>query len=620
MIPKIRIYCAGELVRETTGVMGETLLQCISAAGMFLDAQCGGKGKCGKCLVRISPNGEKIRACRTAVSEDTDIYLPDDLQMKITVLETATMNTVTVGTAVEESVKVERIIKETATTAESAKVESIIEETATTAESAKVESIIEGTAVEETATAAKIAADLADNGTIAKTTDAKTIPLHTRLGVAIDIGTTTVVAHLIDIITGARIATASGVNAQRIHGADVISRIQYCAENGHETMTKLIRDQIASLIRHTCTVSGERARDIGYISIAGNTIMEHLAAGYSPVSIGVAPYTPVSLFGGMIPAWEGLPASKSAEVYLTPAISSYVGGDVTAGMLAAGLNGIDSPAVYLDIGTNGEIVLKSGDTYYCCAAAAGPAFEGAEITMGMAAVHGAIDHVKWDDGLKISVIGDGEPRGICGSGLLDALAVLLDTGAVDETGRLLNTDEIEHSIATAVAKAAGNNLFLLTGNGTVKNRTCANSDRNRSDSRNGDISHDDEKKRDDVYITSKDIRKLQLAKAAIAAGIQTLLHHAGVKEDQVKAFVLAGGFGSFIDQFSAARIGMFPKSFLSVIQAVGNTAGEGAALTLRFESARAEVESIRKRCEYIELSTSAVFNEQFVEQMTFYTQ
>jgi len=513
MTPKIKIYRSGELVCETEGIIGETLLERVSAAGIFLDAPCGGKGRCGKCLVRLSPDGEQVLACRTYVDGDLDIYLPDEMEMKI-------------------------------------------------ASAGNAGNISTGAFQQQ-------------NG-VAK-----------RLGVAIDIGTTSVVAHLTDIMTGVRIATASGVNAQRPYGADVISRIQYCADAGHMRLTLLIRDQIESLIRHTCTISGEKPRDIGYIAIAANTIMEHLAAGYSPVSMGVAPFTPVSLFGDEYPAWDGMLAAKSAKVYFAPAISSYVGGDITAGMLAAGLEETDGPAIYLDIGTNGEIAMKIGETYYCCATAAGPAFEGAEITMGMAAISGAINHVKWAGGLKLSVIGDKEPLGLCGSGLLDALALLIETEAVDETGRLLDADEIDHEIAAHIGQVDNKNVFWLSREG------------------NG------------VYISAMDIRKLQLAKAAIAAGIQTLLEHAGITEDEVVSFVLAGGFGSFMDQYSAAQIGLFPKSFLPITKTVGNTAGEGAVLALCSSDARAALDNIKKRCQYIELSTSKVFNDQFIEQIMF---
>ena len=407
------------------------------------------------------------------------------------------------------------------------------------------------------------------------------------LGVAFDIGTTTVVAHLTEIETGRRIATASGANVQRPYGADVISRIKYCISNGHETLTQIIRKQLASLTRQVCDDSGASIQDISYITIAANTIMEHLAAGYSPVSMGTVPFTPVSLFGEEEPLWDNFPADKSSKVYFSPAITAYVGGDITAGVLAAGLEETSGPVIYLDIGTNGEIALKSGEIYYCCATAAGPAFEGAEISMGMAATAGAVSHIKWTGEPVLTVIGDEKPRGLCGSGLIDALAVLLETGAVDETGRLLDADEIEHDIARYISKTGRHNAFWLT------------------------------KGENGVCVTAEDIRKLQLAKAAIAAGIETLLHHSGIPANKLHSLILAGGFGSFMDINSAAGIGLFPKSFLPISKAVGNTAGEGAALALCSERVREQLLDIRKRCEYIELSTSVFFNEQFVEQMMF---
>ncbi|MCL2402335.1 MAG: ASKHA domain-containing protein, partial [Oscillospiraceae bacterium] len=350
MTPKIRIYRTGALILETEGNPDETLLKQITDAGLFLDAPCGGKGRCGKCLVHLdSPDGQAVLACQTRADRDLDVYLPDEMVMEI-----------------------------------------------------------------------------ADSGQLAVASDLPAVQgTSHRLGVAVDIGTTSVVAHLTDLETGTRLATASGVNAQRPYGADVISRIQYCAEHGHEPLTTAIRDQLNSLILETLSATGTKHERIEYISIAANTVMEHLLAGYSPVGMGTAPFTTVSLFGEDLSAWEGLPSAPGAKVYYTPAISAYVGGDITAGMLAAGLEDTPGPVVFIDVGTNGELALKHGDTYYCCATAAGPAFEGAEITMGMAAIPGAINHLTWDHGLNISVIGNAPPRGLCGSGLLDALAVLL---------------------------------------------------------------------------------------------------------------------------------------------------------------------------------------------------
>jgi len=395
---------------------------------------------------------------------------------------------------------------------------------------------------------------------------------NVKLGVAVDIGTTTVALHLIDLKKNIKLTTVSGLNAQSPHGADVTSRINYCIKNGHDKLTKLIREQIKAMINEACSQTGVSTENISNISVAANSVMQHLAAGYSPVSMGTAPFNTVSLFGDEHPAWEGLPVAVNTSVYYTPAISAYVGGDVTAGLLAAGFENIPEPALFIDIGTNGEIVLKSKNTYYCCATAAGPAFEGAEITMGMVAEPGAIDHVKRkqsSNNIEYSIIGGGVPKGLCGSGLLDTLAVLLDTGAVDETGRLLDNDK-----------------YLLTGEYNI-------------------------------YITAGDIRKLQLAKAAIAAGIQVLLHFAGVPEEGVKSLALAGGFGSYMDLHSAARIGLFPKSLMPVATTLGNTAGEGAALAVNSEEVRVRLDNVRAHCEYIELSSMTFFNDKFVEQMAF---
>ena len=543
MNPKLTIRSLGEPVCETEAAPNQTLLRAISDAGVFLDAPCGGEGRCGKCAVTLTPPGAKTLACRTLLQEDAEVDLPAAYNTQIEVHSPQNR---------------------------------------------------EG--------------DRADGGAF--------------LGIAVDIGTTTIAMHLTDIETGLRIATASSVNSQRIYGADVISRIKFSAENGHGKLTKLIREQLGALTLQLCGETGECCQNIRYITIAANTIMQHLAAGYSPVSMGTVPFTPESLFGTETPAWEGFPAAKDASIYYTPAITAYVGGDVTAGLLASGLESnsqlphppdpdpsINSPLksnsppstlnaqlknnsplsslnsqlnniLYLDIGTNGEIVLKSGDKYYCCATAAGPAFEGAEIEMGMAAVSGAISHVMYnaENGeLKLTIIGESKntrPVGICGSGLLDSLAVMLETGALDETGRL--TDGSRFTIYDPQTPDAP-----------------------------------------EICITANDIRKLQLAKAAIAAGIQTLLHHAGLAEGDMDALILAGGFGSFLDKNSAAKIGLIPKSLLGKTITLGNTAGEGAAMALCSQAARQTLEAIRSRCEYIELSANRTFNDRFIEQMMF---
>jgi len=392
-----------------------------------------------------------------------------------------------------------------------------------------------------------------------------------RYAVAIDIGTTTVALYLLDTKIKKTVSVINELNAQVPYGADVSSRIRYCQTHGHEMLTQIIREQIQKMIDKACSIAGVNQMNIEYISIAGNTIMQHFAADYSPVGMGASPFPPISLFGMETSAWDTLKVFENARIYYTPAVSAYVGGDVTAGLLSAGFEELSAPSLFIDIGTNGEIVLKHKGVYYCCATAAGPAFEGAEIEMGMAAIDGAIDHVWLNNGdIDFSVIGGGKPHGFCGSGLLDLLAVMLDTGAVDKTGRLLGMDK-----------------FYITSDFAK------------------------------VYVTAEDIRKLQLAKAAIAAGIDVLLHFAKIGENDIKLLALAGGFGSYMDLKNAARVGLIPKNLLSVAKTCGNTAGEGAIMTLTHKDVFARLENIRKRCEYVELSSIAFFNDRFVEQMSF---
>jgi len=392
-----------------------------------------------------------------------------------------------------------------------------------------------------------------------------------KRGIAIDVGTTTVAVYLVDMENGEKFVAISDMNAQAPYGADVSSRIKYCSDNGYEKLTTIIREQLSDMIDKACQTAGVNKEQIENVVIAANTVMQHIVAGLSPISLGKAPFTPVSLFGEELPIWEGLPVLENTKIYYTPAVSAYVGGDISAGLLAAGFEDIKKPALFIDIGTNGEIVLKHKETYYCCATAAGPAFEGAEITKGMAATQGAIDHVWLGNSGKIefSVIGSSAPKGLCGSGLLDLLATLLDMGVVDKTGRLLDKDR--YYIDEAL----------------------------------------------DIFTTAEDIRKLQLAKAAIAAGIEVLLHFAGIKEDDISLLALAGGFGSYMDLKSAARVGLIPKSLLPVAKVCGNTAGEGAVKTLTCNNAYERLEKIRKHCEYVELSSISFFNDKFVDQMEF---
>lgn len=407
------------------------------------------------------------------------------------------------------------------------------------------------------------------------------------IGAAVDVGTTTVVAHLYDLKTGVLLGTRSAMNAQRIFGADVISRIQYGNENkdGLELMANSIREQLRGFLEGLCSETSHSMEELTCVTIAANTVMEHIFAGLSPASIAVAPFTPRSLFG----TWEkgnifGLP--KHTQVYLAPAVAGYVGGDITAGILASGAFKSEHPVLFLDIGTNGEMALgNSKDGFICCAAAAGPAFEGASISQGMSAFHGAVSAVEWvNNELKLTVLGGGKATGICGSGLVDALAVMLKLGAVDETGRLLPPEEAPETALPYVDEGDDGVRFHLT---------------------------------DKVYITEGDVRQLQLAKAAIAAGIATMLDEADLSENDVDTLYLAGGFGNYIRKESAVAIGLLPKNMLERIVPVGNTASQGAAAALLSQDARNTLDTLPRRLRYIELSGHKGFNDYYIEHMMF---
>lgn len=382
------------------------------------------------------------------------------------------------------------------------------------------------------------------------------------LGLAVDIGTTTVAAYLYDLKSGKCIAKKGEMNRQRAYGSDVISRIRHASnETGLAELRDLIRKQLSDMAAAMCPDT----QKIRYVSIAANTVMEHLLAGLSPEGIGVAPFTPMSLFGNEYDAAEFIPGLASdAKIYLCPAVAGYVGGDITAGLLSTGVYKGEKSILFIDIGTNGEMALGNRDAFLCCATAAGPAFEGAETECGSPARDGAIDTVYPD--LSFHVIGDTESESICGSGIIDAIAALLCNEIVDETGRMEDAERYNFS--------------------------------------------------DKVYISAKDIRKIQLAKAAIRAGIETLLSRSGKSYKDIESVLIAGGFGAYMKIPSACAIGLLPPQLMDKTLHVGNSAGKGAALALTPEG-RVLLREISEKCSYEELSSSALFNGKYVDAMMF---
>lgn len=414
---------------------------------------------------------------------------------------------------------------------------------------------------------------------------------------ACDIGTTTVVCYLIDKETGQIISTRSGANPQRSFGADVLSRIDAAARADDNDKAngglQMMQTQIVSLlngwISEMLTECGRTK--VSRFSVAGNTVMCHLLMGISPEKLGKAPFMPDEYFGREFnPLDIGLENCQTMIIF--PAVSGFVGGDITAGMMET-VN-CNELTLYLDIGTNGEMALGKGDRYVCCATAAGPAFEGAQIELGMLASKGAVDKV-WLEGrrIKYSVIGNDRPVGLCGSGLIDALAVLLKAGIIDENGTILSGQELPILFRSYVFEVEAEETAQSTESSLAVHIAPG------------------------VYITQDDIRKLQLAKGAIAAGIEVLFKEYGCTPCNIDVLTFAGGFGNYIDKASAAAIGLFPQELLGRAKEVGNAAGNGAVSAVLSQEAWERALEISGDMRYIELASYPHFDEMYVEHMNF---
>ncbi len=388
------------------------------------------------------------------------------------------------------------------------------------------------------------------------------------LGVAIDIGTTTVTVMVFRLGDRELLADVSELNHQAVHGADVLSRIDAANTLGVEPLRRLIVDQLAAMVSRALVRAGSAPADVTRATVTGNTTMLHLLTGRPVETLGVYPFTPVTLFGEALPAREILPELTAAELYLPPGISTYVGPDITCGLLATGLGARDEPELLIDVGTNGEMALASAGSLWCCSTAAGPAFEGAEISAGMPALSGAIEDVWVDgEGLGFATVGRKRAKGLCGTGLIGSVDALLDLGIIDETGAM---------------EKAGVEI--------------------------GDSG---------ITLTRADVRKLQLAKAAIAAGIDTLVHEAGLSAEAVGSLHLAGGFGSYLQPRPAAGIGLFPQILVDRADPAGNTALTGAVMLTLSRAARRTVAERAASAVEVPLSTHAVFMDRYIENMGF---
>jgi uncharacterized 2Fe-2S/4Fe-4S cluster protein (DUF4445 family) len=411
-------------------------------------------------------------------------------------------------------------------------------------------------------------------------------------GIALDIGTTTVVATLIDLATGAAAAVESTINRQAPFGADVIARMGH-AMTGDEAIDDLRDAALATvngLIESVCATAGAERERVYELVAVGNATMLHLLLGIDPRSIALSPFVATFLEPRDLGASDArIEIHPHGRVALFPSIGAYVGADIVGDIVATGLAREDAVRLLVDVGTNGEIVCGSIERAVATAAPAGPAFEGGQILHGMRATEGAIEGVVLDDeGVHLQVIGGGvAPRGICGSGLIDVVAQLRLVGLLKENGILMSADEAAlagHPLADRIVDRDGVRAFALT---------------------------------EDVVLTQLDVRELQSAKGAIATGIEVAMHALGVDADALDEVMLAGSFGTYIDPESARIVGLVPPVAVERIRAVGNAASEGAKMALMSFREREVAFEIPSFVEYLELSGAADFNDRFIRNLAF---
>ena len=606
---RITFRPANRTVRVKTGT---TVLEAAVLADIFLDAHCGGRGRCGKCRV-VFPDGaspvteqeerllssgdieQGLRlACCARVMKDGAVEIPPESEgafPQVLVFEAGEHGAFQFDPPVRKIAlpEIDRKLREGRTS----DVEVLRE--MTRAEGGDHElplellrSIPDRLRLTDTSGTAAVMSD----GTLLGLTDAG----RDLYGIALDVGTTTVVGALVELNGGTQLSVAARLNGQAVHGADTISRISFCSSkaDGLSELNRRIIDTVNEIVEELSDQTDVHQEDIWEMTVVGNATMMHLFLGVSPQHLGLMPYTPVFRRPPKVNAAQlRLKLNPRANVHVLPGIGSFVGADSVGVILSRGMQRSERTTMAVDIGTNGEILLGSSKRLLASSTAAGPALEGAEISCGMRAAAGAIERVTIENGdLRFDVIGDCDPIGVCGSGLVDLVAVLVRQGVIDAGGRLLAPEEMAEPGRTRFAKQI---VCEQEGNEFV---ICRNAGR-------------------ELRLTQRDVRKIQLAKGAIRAGIEMLETELGLTHEDIDAVFLAGAFGNYISRESAVAIGLLPPFPPEKIRPVGNAAGAGAKLALVSCQARKEAQEIADRTEHVELGGRPAFQNAFADAMGF---
>jgi uncharacterized 2Fe-2S/4Fe-4S cluster protein (DUF4445 family) len=537
---------------------GGTLLDAARLARVRLEAPCNGVGTCGKCRVRLdeaSRSRARVVATRNLSAED----VADGFVLLCSTLAEGDLE-VTVPGSVERGLR-------------------ILED------GVRLDLPLNPTLRKRFDPARRVSVVSAGERVLAEEAGDTTTRLY---GVAVDIGTTTLVASLLDLGTGARVGSVAALNPQVTHAQDVLSRVQIASEpDGLALLHGELMAEIDRMIGLLAAEARIPRRRIYEVVIAGNTCMMHLGAAISPEPLGRFPYTPALSGHEHRPAVSlGLRIATCGEVYFPPIISGFVGSDITVGVLATDLASAPGVTLFVDIGTNGEMVLARDGKLQATSTAAGPAFEGMNIACGMRAARGAIERVAIEaDDIRIATIDEAEAVGICGSGLFDAVAAMAVLGIIDSSGRFTRkADALPPRLRDRLRPRDGKTAFYLNG---------------------------------EIYLSQRDIRQVQLAKAAVRAGIDTMLRRNGLTPAQLDRAFVAGSFGYHLTTRSLIDIGLFPAVLDGKVSFVGNTARTGAEALLTNDEARETLRQVTNRVEAVELATDPDFTNVFVAAMAF---
>jgi len=578
---------------------GTNLLEAQIKAGLHPYAPCGGRGTCNKCIVNVTEgsNPGVKKACLTKVTEDMTIVVPrvDDQE----ILQKGAARSFTVAPIIKSlNVSVRRCqlgekdsdwlrLKEAVCEQTGYKLWDINPNMRLISHLSEI--------LNENDFVVNVVVGRHEILDIRKADD----PIYLA---AFDIGTTTCVGYLLDGKTGKQLQIASMLNPQSQYGGDVIERSNYAISGGIKLLSDLIHQAMNQMIETMCVKQGITKEQIYLVSMAGNTCMHHLFTEISPKPLVIAPYNPAISEGMIMPAENlDIHIARDGLLMVLPNIAGFVGADTSAVLLATEFDEREELTLMIDIGTNGEMVLGDKDRRVACSTAAGPAFEGAKIECGMRGATGAIDHAKVVDGkLEYTVIGKGKPVGFCGSGLMDLITIMLEQGLIDEMGAIQDPEDFE----TEFAKSQADRIIRIQS-GDIPMKAWLVADENESG--NGQK----------IYMGQKDIREIQLAKSAMAAGIELMADTLGVELSDIRKVLIAGAFGNYMDPHSACGIGMIPMELEDRIEGVGNAAGEGAKIAaLNFEEFLRSGR-IAAKTQFVELATHPDFQDCFVDNMEF---